>query len=109
MKLRVWYTEDRIFDVTSVDDWDNLPELGILAVAAEYGFDEHGRKLGQVWTGSDWYWMYEEKIYSNGDSTWDIDSWVDVSAPSGSILKRGKWTTDEIMDSVMSEMVEWVN
>lgn len=105
---RIWYVNDLIIDGATAEDWVSAPDEGVLAIAVHYGNDVYGRKLGEYLSGSDWYWMFENKIYHNCDSTWERDSWLPNPAPVGSVSKKGKWTDDVILDRVLQQQVEWL-
>jgi hypothetical protein len=109
MNWRIWYIDNFIVDGSTPEEWEAAPEEGVLAIAAYYGTDLYGRKLGGVWTGSDWYWMFDGQIYQNGESTWETNYWVPNPAPSHSVCKKGKWTTDAEMADVNAQVLNWIN
>jgi hypothetical protein len=108
MNWRIWYNTGQIVDGSTAEDWANAPNEGVLGIAIHFGRRDDGVMLGELFSGSDWYWMYEGKIYQSGTSSEIPNEWLEHSAPSGSVLKKGKWTTEEHIDQVSLDMVDWV-
>jgi hypothetical protein len=108
MNWKIWYTDNITIEGTTPEEWAAAPAEGVLFIAAIFGVDNYGRKLTQTLSGTDWYWMYDGQLYQNNESTWEIDYWVDNPAPEGSVSKKGKWTTNEDMEYVMSLAMEWI-
>lgn len=109
MNWRIWYINNLIVDGTTEEDWANAPATGVLAIAAYFGRDEYNRKLGGVWSGSDWYWMVNGEIYQNSDSTDEPNYWLPNPAPEGSVSKQGKWTTNEEMETIHTQQINWIS
>jgi hypothetical protein len=109
VSFRIWYVDGTIIDGNSESDWIAAPDNGVAMVAAYYGNDEYGRKLGQFLSGSDWYWMFENDLYHNSYSTYEVDFWVDNPAPEGAISKKGKWTTEENLENIVLLAIEWLS
>jgi hypothetical protein len=109
IQWRIWYTDNIIIDGSTAEEWAACPMDGVLAIAAFYGLDQYGRKLGQQWMGSDWYWMDNNTIYQNGDSSDIPNTWVANPAPLGAAVKQGRWTTDTEIERVVHAVNVWCN
>lgn len=99
---KAWYTENRVFcscDVT----WSDLPDDGMLCVKIYFaGVYADNKHLSRIMMGDDWYWKVGD-IYAHGSNT-TVDE-INQRYPEAEI-KRGKWTTDEIMQKVINTMNE---
>lgn len=95
-------------DGSTPEHWATSPEEGVEGIAIRFGQDDSGRKRGEFISGSDWYWMHNGKIYQSGTSSDTPDVWLDHNAPSGAVLKKGKWTTNEHIEQVRQAMIDWV-
>lgn len=102
MKLRVWYSEGRVYDVTSVDDWKSLPAEGLLWITVF-----HPDSTRTFYSTGDWYYLEDNKIkYISGE--WG--PWK----PRPNILcldcvKRGIGVNNEEWEKVKSEALAYVN
>jgi len=88
VKWRIYYGDGSVVDGTSLPEWLAAPDEGVQIVTALYGFDGHGRPLGQVAYGSDWYGFDGLTILQGRASSLKRGVWreCDVANP-----KRGKW------------------
>lgn len=108
MLWKIWYKGDLKIEGTTEAEWAAAPTEGVICVAARYGQDPYGIELGAVFSGSDWYWMYEGQLYQSGTSSDTPGEWLPSGAPDGAVLKRGEWTTNEEMNADEAEMMQWV-
>lgn len=108
MKWRIWYKGNLHFDGETQADWAALPDDGVIGVAIVFGKNEDGITLGELVSGSDWYWMFEDKIYQSNTSSDIPNEWLPHNAPDGAILKKGRWTTQEELDDIDAQMRDWV-
>jgi len=108
MHWKIWYINNLTVEGYTSAEWADAPEDGVIGIAVRYGVDIYGRTLAATYHSGDWYWMFENNIHQNTESTWIQNYWVPNPAPEGSISKRGIWTTDDDMLRVERELVEWV-
>jgi hypothetical protein len=95
-RWRAWYTEGRIFDGEGFEDWQALPDDGVLTVML--WFANGTRRIEQ---GNDSYFATPEGIYGHSNET---VAEIEPRYPGASV-KRGKWTTDAEMDRVTTEAI----
>lgn len=105
----IWYT-DRQETGRNLDDWSNMSDDGVVAVYEFFGRPEDGIPRAMSWVGSDWYWMLSDgtRLGSNDESTMVVDEWTEHHAPPGAILKRGRWVSQERMDEVNAQLLEFI-
>lgn len=94
-RFRAWYTEGRIFDGESFEDWQALPEDGVLTVMLW-----HPDGTRRVEQGNDFYFATPDGVYGHNDQPDNEDRYP------GASVKRGKWTTDAEMERVATEAIE---
>lgn len=94
-RWKAWYTEDRVFEGTTFDEWESLPVDGVLSVIL---FHQDGTR--RVMQGDELYFSTPEGVYAH-DSRYSVDE-VEKRY-SGASVKRGKWTTDAEMERVAVE------
>lgn len=107
-KWRVWYNNNLIIEFDNEQEWADAPELGVQVVYEFHGYDRHGTRLGRLFQGSDWYWMYEGKMYENGMSTKTRGVWLPNPAPTGAICKRGLYLTDDEQTEFLQNLKNWL-
>lgn len=94
--FRAWYTEGRVFDGETFEDWQALPDDGFL-YGAVMSSDHTGRQMG----GNDSYFSTEDGIYGHSnDSVEEIERRY-----PGASVKRGKWTTEDELQWAHDESV----
>lgn len=108
MNWRIWYKGNQKFDGETQSDWDALPDENVIGIAIRFGKDEYDITLAELVSGSDWYWMRNGKIEQSCTSSDVPDEWLPHNAPEGASLKRGRWTTEEELHQIDSEMQDWV-
>lgn len=108
MDWRIWYNTGEVVNGSTLTDWENAPSEGVLGIAIRFGRNADNIMLGEFVSGSDWYWMYDGKIYQSGTSSYTPNEWLDSGAPDGASLKKGKWTTDVHIEEVNQAMLDWV-
>jgi hypothetical protein len=108
MNWRIWYNTGETVDGVTPEDWANAPDDGVVGIAVRFGYDKHQAPLGEFLIGSDWYWMYDGKLYQSGTTSEIEGDWLDSGAPAGAVLKKARWTTDEYIVSVNQAMLDWV-
>jgi hypothetical protein len=102
-RWRIWYV-DSVAEGTTVEDWTNLPNTGVLCVMECRG-ELRGFRLFNLAIGSDWYWMLPDgTIYECLNTADEPGEWVEANAPEGAILKAGSWASNERMDEVINEI-----
>lgn len=99
MRLRVGYTEGRIFDISSAEEWKAMPKSGLLGVMS---FSDTGRTF---FNGGDWYWLVDEKVRYLSSGAWGSDK----PQPGGCAVcfKQGVGVTDEEWDAFVIEAMSW--
>jgi hypothetical protein len=95
-RFRAWYTEGRVFDGASFEDWRALPDDGVLTVMLWFG---NGTR--RVEQGNDFYWATPDGIWAHSDEPQDE---IERRYPGASV-KRGMWTTDAEMERVAAEAI----
>jgi hypothetical protein len=108
MNWRIWYNTGETVDGSTAEDWDNAPDDGVVGIAVRFGIDDSGRSRGELISGSDWYWMYQDKLYQSGTTSEIEGDWLNSGAPEGAILKKARWTTNEHLAAVNQAMLDWV-
>jgi len=108
MNWRIWYNTGETVDGSTAEDWDNAPDDGVVGIAVRFGRELDGTMLGELISGSDWYWMYEGKLYQSGTTSEIEGDWLNSGAPEGAILKKARWTTNEHLAAVNQAMLDWV-
>lgn len=106
-KWRIWYNNNVIIECDNQQEWTDAPELGVQLVYQSEGYDQHGTKLGQIFMGSDWYWMHNGVI-GQSDSATEMGVWIQNPAPVGAVSKRGLYITDEEMTQIMENFNNWL-
>ena len=100
MICRVWYTEDREYDVSGVEDWKALPETGLLwaAIVRDTGVTHYN--------GGDWYFILSEEILYVPAAPWGQHS---PKPRHGCLdcIKRGDGVRDEEFERVGDDAREW--
>jgi hypothetical protein len=109
MIWKIWYVNNVTVTGYTQEEWASAPSEGVLAITAYYGNDAYGRKLNQIWSGSDWYWMINGQIYQSLSSADEPNIWLENPAPAEAVSKSGKWTTNEEMLAVENAILEWIN
>ena len=101
MRWKIWYADGTTKEGVRRTTWANAPSSGVVGVATRLGKDEHGRVLGAIAVGGDWYWWDEGGIDcgATGDG-WK--KWIPFDGPYGTKkdAKRGSWVEDDLMESV---------
>lgn len=108
MNWRIWYQNGQIVDGSTAEDWAASPDDGVVGIAVRFGRRADGIMLGELLIGSDWYWMYNNKLYQSGTTSEIEGDWLDSGAPEGAVLKKARWTTDEHVAAVNQAMFDWV-
>lgn len=80
--------------------WEDLPEEGVLGVSIL--FDNDNRRF---MTGSDHYWMVD--ILGEPTLCQGLHDDKPAKRYPGASIKRGVWTSDEEMQTVMGKMADW--
>jgi hypothetical protein len=106
--FKIWYKNNNTFVGNTVEEWMAAPNNEVLAICQIIKKDKWNRTISNYFAYSDWYWMKDEEIYHNGiSSPTDFDVWVENPAPIGSYVKKGIWTTDEHMQEIINELLEY--
>lgn len=108
MIWQIWYKGGATVAGTSEQDWKMAPDSGIICVGIQFGRNKNGIMLGEICSGSDWYWMYNGKIYQSGTTSEIVDDWLEHGAPEHAILKKGKWVSDLEMHNTTQDVTNWV-
>lgn len=108
MEWRIWYKDNVVYDGADTDDWAALPDDGVIGIAVRFGPNENAIMLGELISGSDWYWIYDGKIYQSGTSSDTPGEWLPHAAPEGAVLKKGRWTSEADLAAIDAAMIEWV-
>lgn len=108
MRWKIWYAESHTEEGETAEQWDAAPNEGVVCVAVRHGLDESGLMIGDIYCGSDWYWMANGAIEQSNSSSKNKDEWVEHNAPSEALLKKGKWVSDEEMQQTQTETMTWV-
>ncbi|MEK9767381.1 MAG: hypothetical protein VW683_00555 [Betaproteobacteria bacterium] len=88
MIFRAWYTENRIFDGTSVEDWKSLPSEGVLFVSLFYPTGV------TFYNGADWYYINDQGNFAHVLSgEWGTEQPAPVSCID--CIKKGVGVSDE--------------
>lgn len=109
MHWKIWYINNVEVEGSTPDDWANAPSTGVCAIAAFYGLDEYGRKLGQTWNWSNWYWMVDNTIDQSTESVFVNNAPLPDNLPSGSIVKQGMFPTDDVIQDIHVKVVNWIS
>lgn len=107
-RWRIWYNNNVVIECDNEQEWADAPELGVQAVYQFEGYDRHGSRLGTMFQGSDWYWMYDGKMYDSADSSDEIGVWLPNPAPEGAICKRGLYLTEQEHKQIMNNIGDWL-
>lgn len=100
---RVWYTEGRVFDGASGEEFAALPEDGFLGMVVCY---PDGTR--RVMSGDDYYWTAPGDagpIYAHG--TWNLSPEIIMRRYPGASIKLGRWTDEETIRRVNAEMMAY--
>lgn len=108
MHWKIWYLGLETIEGETPEQWEQAPNDGVLCIGIRFGLNDDGIPLGEVMSGSDWYWMYNQKLYQSGTSSDIPNEWEPSGAPDGAVLKMGRWTSEEELAQADSEMMEWV-
>lgn len=102
--FKIWYI-DKTIEGTSLEDWNNAPDDGVIIIYEKF---ENG--YSRVSAGSDWYWMMpNENVYQSGTSSEVAGEYLSHNAPENAVLKKGRWTTDEDFKKAYDEMFSLLN
>lgn len=97
---QVWFDDGSIREGSTIDEWRDLPDDGVLALLLVYDQPGYGRTA----SGADYYFAAEgrlETIYGNSNlSAEDI-----LTRYVGASVKRGRWTDDAFMRVVDKQIV----
>ena len=108
MNWRIWYNDNSVVDGSTEADWSAAPDDGVLGIAVQFGRNNNGIMLGELLIGSDWYWMYQGKLYQSGTTSEIVGDWLPSNSPEGSIEKKARWGSDVQVSNVGNEMLAWV-
>lgn len=99
----IWYVDNKLTG-TTVQEWIDAPDTDVLAVYRLLARDEFGN-LGHICLGSDWYWMLPDGGIGESLTTSDNPGeWVELNAPEGAHVKRGRWSSDERIQQVYDDL-----
>lgn len=88
MLVRIWYTENRYFEVENLEQWKALPATEIVLV-----WVEHGAYRYRV-SGGDWYYWQDNKIKHVSSGPWG--TWVPrPPIDCAECVKQGIGVSDE--------------
>jgi hypothetical protein len=105
---KIWYVGLTTAEGTTPEEWAAAPDDGVLCVAVRFGFNQDGVMLGEVFSGSDWYWMHENCIAQNGACSATPGEWLPHGAPEDAVLKKGRWTDEAEVEQASEQMMAWV-
>jgi hypothetical protein len=97
VRFKVWYVGGASTEGESFADWQALPDDGVLSVML---WHEDGTR--RVMQGNDFYFATPGGVYGHNDHP---QQETERRYPGASV-KRGMWTTDEIMEKVSQEAME---
>jgi hypothetical protein len=106
IRWRAWYRGGGVFD-SEETEWADLPDDGLLIVAILFNeYSRGGERYRRIMMGSDWCWLCELEgrwTLCEGNETKEeiLERYPDA------VLKRGAWTSDEELDRVRTESLEW--
>jgi hypothetical protein len=103
MKFTIWY-ENNQYEGHSLDDWQSLPNNGVVAVL-EY-FDDSRYRIS---SGSDWYWILGDDVLQSGTTHNEPNKFVQNPQPTNPTIKSGKWVSDQRMNEVDNAIKEIIN
>ena len=107
-KWCIWYVNGIDYEGITEADWLRAPATGVLVIAARYGTDAYRRTIGEICSGSDWYWLHDGGVAHNKLSTMERNHWVTPPDIAPNLLKRGMWTSDEHYGQVTREVMDWI-
>lgn len=103
VRWRAWYVGGEVHDGSSFEDWQRLPDDGVLYVLLGFSDRTHRNE-----NGDDWYWATPDGVYAH--DTRQTREEIERRYPGASI-KRGMWTTDAEMmrahDEAQALAAEW--
>lgn len=100
IKWRIWYSDKRVFDGTSFDDWTALPSIGVLVLIV---ITNYGRV---IYDGADWYWFNGTDFGYVASGEWGI--WQPKpDLICSSCIKQGIGASDEEYQSAIKEALDW--
>lgn len=100
---KVWYTEGRIFEGSSGEEFAALPDDGFLGMTVCY---PDGTR--RVASGDDYYWTAPGDagpIYAHG--TINLTPEIIAKRYPGASIKLGHWTDEQTMRDVSAAMMEF--
>ena len=106
MKWVIFYADGSTF--SDLDgEWKSAPDEGVQGVVKLLGEDEHGRKLRQIYDGSDWYGFFKPDNEFSITNTHKLKGkWVRKPFCTGDVWKKGLWIGDEEFASIQKAMHE---
>jgi|APGre2960657404_1045060.scaffolds.fasta_scaffold06504_4 hypothetical protein len=109
-KWKIWYEIGTLTGNTR-EEWESAPYNGVLAVFEILGRKPNGLLLGKINSGVDWYWMngIDDHIDNCGSCHEEENQWVELNAPYGASIKRGKLASNERMLEVETEIQEEIS
>ena len=96
-RWRAWFTQGRVFDGESFEDWQGLPGDGVLSVMLWH--EDGTRRMMQ---GNDFYFATPDGVYGHNDHP---QAETERRYPGASV-KRGMWVTDAEYVRITTEAME---